>query len=74
MTEKTVKRHMSRIWFHLDRLQVALNDAHLADVIAYDDYKLEAPCAAMEDLRERIRCTTNTQVAKAVENEIRGMR
>ena len=74
MSEKSVKRHMHRIWFHLDRLQRALNDAHNADVIMYDDYTTEAPCKAMDDLRERVRCTTNAQVAKAVELEIRGMR
>lgn len=73
MTEKKVRAHMHRIWFHLDRLQAALNDAHNADVIVYPDgeYRDCAPCASMDELRKRIRLTTNEQVARAVESEIR---
>lgn len=72
MTEKKLKRHLHRIWFHYDRLRAALNEAHHAGVIVYEgDYQDVAPCWAMDEMRDRLKAATKDVIAETIHDEIR---
>jgi len=51
-------------------LQQALNEAHDAGVIKYEDYSKESPCFALSLCRERITITTEKALAQSVRDEI----
>ena len=70
MTERKVKKHLHRIWFHFYRLQSALNDAHNKDVIKYENYD-NGPCKKLYELRDRIYETTKEQAATAVHESVK---
>jgi len=71
---KKVREHYKKIRFHLYRLQVALNNAHNADVIIYDrdKFSAEAPCHTTAELRKRIDITTKEAMARAFREECMG--
>ncbi len=51
---------------------MALNEAHDADVIQYGDgkYAEESPCYSLFECWNRIKLTTEKQLAKAMRDEI----
>lgn len=71
MTEKKLKKSLHRIWFHYNRLQIALNQAHHNEIISYEDHKTEAPCESMYELKTRIENTTRNTIARTFHSEIR---
>jgi len=72
-TPKQVREIMRKIYFHQDRLQRALNEAHEKEIISYpqDAYEEKAPCWATWEARRRIDATTEKAMALAMKNEIR---
>lgn len=69
-TPKQVRKHYGAVRYHWWKLQQALNRAHEAKLIDYEDYVTEAPCAAMDTVRLRIDATTEKARAKAMKEEI----
>lgn len=70
MTEKQMRRHLRRIWFHFRNLQSALNDAHNAELIKYETYD-QGPCKVLYEVRDRIFTTTEAQVARITHESIK---
>ncbi len=68
-TPKQVRKHYSAIRFFMYRLQCALNAAHDAEVIKYENYN-EGPCHALSEVRDRIEKTTEKARAKAFKDEV----
>lgn len=70
-TPKQVKEHYKKIRYHLYRLQVALNNAHEAEVIVYDDGRFvdEGPCYSLDQCKKRIELTTMVARAMAFRTE-----
>lgn len=68
MTEKSMRRKLKRIWFHIDQLHNAMIDAHNKDLINYPDdkYREEGPCYTLNELRERVRKTTQKKIAEVI--------
>lgn len=70
-TPKQVRFHYGRIAKLRAKLQEALNDAHDAEVIVYASYSDESPCKTLYETWERIKKTTEKQLANAMREEIR---
>lgn len=66
-----MEKHLNAIWCHYQRLQYALNHAHSNNLISYDNYRDEAPCAAMDELKNRIQKTTAKAISDLTHGEIR---
>lgn len=66
----TVKRHYKRLLSLRRRFQAALNEAHMADVIKYEDQG-DSPCDAFWECWERVEKTTGPQLQQAMRDEIR---
>lgn len=75
-TPKQVRDHYKKIRYHLYRLRCALNNAHNVEVIQYGQYA-DGPCAAMDELVQRIETTTEKTRAQAFKqecmNELKGV-
>lgn len=73
MTEKKMRAHLRRIWFHYNNLQRALNRAHDENLINYphDTYKEQAPCASMWEVKKRIELTTKDTITEIIHSEIK---
>lgn len=71
MTEKSMKKHLRRIYFHLEKLQNALTDAHNKELLMYKDFTEESPCYSLFKCEERIHITTKDQIAKIIRREVR---
>lgn len=74
-TPKQVRTIMKKIYYHQDKLQDALNEAHNKGIIAYPEkeegsYFKYAPCAPAYECRERINKTTQLALAEAMKSEI----
>ena len=73
-TPKQTRRVLRKIYYHMDKLQDALNEAHNMKVIDYPDednsYTKYAPCAAASECRDRISKTTLKSRADAFRSEI----
>lgn len=70
MTERQMRRHLHRIWFHFRNLQAALNDAHNAELIEYEKYE-DGPCKALYEVRDRIFATTKEKVARITHESVK---
>jgi hypothetical protein len=70
-TPKQVRFHYKRLRYRWWLLQKALNDAHNANVIEYEDGKFneQAPCRTSSELRDRINLTTEKARARAFRDE-----
>lgn len=70
MTEKKIRKAIRRVWFHWYRLQNALNDAHIQEVIVYPQDKGEPPvptcCDASWEVRERFEKWTSKKLAETI--------
>ena len=66
-----MRKLLRRIYFHYDRLSTALNDAHNADLIKYDQYAGNAPCESLWQCRERVEKTTAPQIANIIQSQVR---
>lgn len=71
MTEKQMRKHLRRIYYHVDQLQRALTDAHNKELLMYKDFTEESPCHSLFKCEERIHLTTKDQIAKIIRREIR---
>lgn len=71
MTEKAMRKHLRRIYFHLEKLQRALTDAHNKELLMYKEFQEESPCYLLFKCQERIHLTTKEQIAKIIRREIR---
>ncbi len=71
MTEKKIKRHLHRLWFHWSRLENALHDAHNSGVISYEGYQGTAPCESLHELKARIELATKEQLSTVIHREMR---
>lgn len=73
MTEKKLRQHLHRIWFHWARLQTALKDAHHADVIKYpkDLPYADTCCSHLWLVRLAVEKFTKDQLAETIQREIR---
>lgn len=69
-TPKQVRFHYGRIAKLRMKLQIALNDAHNTNVISYTDYDTQSPCKTLFETWERIKETTEKQLAQAMREEI----
>lgn len=71
-TPKQVRYHYGQLYRWYWRLQTALNNAHDAGVIEYDKtkYKEEGPCATHWETWDRVKKTTEKQLAAAMREEI----
>lgn len=74
-TPKQVRKVMKKIYYHQDKLQDALTEAHNLGVIAYaekeeNSYFNYAPCSTAYELRKRINITTQKTMADALKSEI----
>lgn len=70
-TPKQVRHHFGKIARLRAKLQEALNDAHHAEVIVYDDYTTQSPCKTLYETWARIKATTEKQLSQAMREEIR---
>lgn len=70
-TPKQVRYHYGRIAKLRAKLQEALNEAHNAQVLMYDDYETESPCKTLYETWDRIKATTEAQLAQAMREEIK---
>lgn len=72
-TPKQVRFHYGRIARLRAKLQEALNEAHHAEVIMYDSklYHEQSPCSTLYITWDRIKATTEKQLAQAMREEIR---
>lgn len=70
-TPKQVRFHFAKIARLRWRLQWALNEAHEAKVIVYEDYTDQSPCSTLSETWERIKATTEKQLAQAMRDEIK---
>lgn len=70
-TPLQVRYHFGKIARLCHRLQLALNDAHVARVIDYKDYSSESPCSTLHETWERVKKTSEKQLAEAMREEIR---
>ena len=71
MTKQKMEKHLNAIWCHYLRLENALNRAHRDELIDYKDYETEAPCRAMDILKDRIEATTKAKIAELIHRDIR---
>ncbi len=67
---------MKKIYYHQDKLQDALTEAHGMGVIAYDEkatdsYYNLAPCAPASECRKRVDITTQKALAEIMKGEIK---
>lgn len=73
-TPKQTRAVLRKIYYHMDKLQDALNQAHNMKVIDYpdepDSYTNHAPCKAASECRDRISKTTLKARADAFRTEI----
>jgi len=71
-TTKQVRHHYVRVRRAYDRLQQALNDAHTADVIVYDQsqYATLSPCQALHESERRFEASVEKQLLNAIKNEL----
>jgi hypothetical protein len=71
-TAKQTRQAIKRIRFCIHRLQRALDHAHHdLEIINYENYQEQAPCKALQELRERVRETTKDACVKAFIDEIK---
>lgn len=73
-TPKQVRYHFTKIARLRHKLQNALNDAHNADVIQYEgkNYEEQSPCRTLYETWDRIKGTTEKQLAQAFRDECKG--
>lgn len=71
MTKEKALKYLNSIWFHYEKLSIVLNRAHSEDLIDYKDYVTEAPCAAMDQLKDRIEKTTSKKLTDLIHRDIR---
>lgn len=69
-TPKQVRSHFRRLSRLRYQLQRALDRAHEAEVIEYQDYKTQSPCQSLYETWERIKQTTEKSLAQALRDEI----
>lgn len=69
-TPKQVRFHYGKIATLRAKLQEALNDAHRAEVIVYDNYDVESPCKTLYETWDRMKTTTEKTLAEAMRTEI----
>lgn len=70
-TPKQVRYHYRRLRRAWYQLQKALDDAHNAEVIEYEEaYSVAAPCSTNFETKKRIEATTEKQLAKAFREEV----
>jgi hypothetical protein len=72
MTEKKLRKHLRRIWFHWYRLQDALNAAHEANVIVYPNGNdKKTVCGHHWETRKAVEYFTAGTIADTIQNKIR---
>ena len=71
MTEKQMEESLNRIWFHFEKLQNALNDAHNRGLIKYTNYQEDSPCEALAETRNRFKRVTKDQIAEIIQKKFR---
>lgn len=74
-TPKQVREIMRKIYYHQEKLQDALTEAHNKGIIKYEDkeensYFKYAPCSPAWECRERVNKTTEKALAQAMKTEI----
>lgn len=68
-SEKQLRKHLSSIWFHYYRLQNALQKAHWADVIRYNNDNQSECCKRASDLKTAIERNTKEAIAEVIQNQ-----
>lgn len=71
LTEKKLRNHLHRIWFHYYRLQKALEEAHWADVIRYTSENEGECCALHSKLKGAIEKNTKDAIAETIQMQIK---
>lgn len=69
-TPKEVRFHFGRLKRRFRLLSEALDAAHRAEVLMYDSYPEQSPCKTNFETWERIKATTEKQLAAAMRGEI----
>lgn len=69
-TPKQVRYHYGKLRNLRFKFIVALNEAHQANVIQYDDYQSQSPCKTFGETWQRVLATTEKQLAQAMREEI----
>lgn len=69
-TPKQTRHHYEKITRAYRALSKALNDAHNAKVLVYEDYREESPCYTKYEMEDRILKTTEKALAQAMRDEI----
>lgn len=68
MTERQMKLLLKRFYYHHDKLQKVLNEAHERELISYPDgtYEDLAPCKSHWDTRGRFEDSTRDKISTII--------